>query len=123
MRRRASDSTVPAASPTPPDPPRKPSAFVYLVRCRDGSLYCGWTVDPWKRAAAHSAGKGAAYTRSRRPVTLVWCEECVDKRAALRREYAIKRLTRRQKLALVASAQPIQRAERTPGSARTARVT
>lgn len=118
MRRRAPDPMVPAAT----DPPRKPSAFVYLVRCRDGSLYCGWTVDPVKRAAAHSAGTGAAYTRSRRPVTLVWCEECADKSAALRREYAIKRLTRRQKLALIA-AQQVQRAEVAPGSARRARVT
>ncbi len=122
MRRRAPASAV-AAVPDADVDPRPKRSYVYLVRCRDGSLYCGWTVDPWKRAAAHSAGKGAAYTRSRRPVVLAWYEECADKRAALRREYAIKRLTRRQKLALVASAQPIQRAERTPGSARTARVT
>lgn len=122
MRRRASASTAPAVSdPAAEAPPKLPS-FVYLVRCRDGSLYCGWTVDPVKRAAAHSAGTGAAYTRSRRPVTLVWCEECADKSAALRREYAIKRLTRRQKLALVA-AQQVQRAEVAPGSARRARVT
>lgn len=92
------------------------------MRCRDGSLYCGWSVDPVKRAAAHSAGKGAAYTRSRRPVALVWYEECADKRAALRREYAIKRLTRLQKQALVA-AQQVQRADRALGSARSARVT
>jgi predicted GIY-YIG superfamily endonuclease len=77
-------------------------AFVYLVQCRDGSLYCGWAVDPVARAAVHNAGKGATYTRSRRPVRLVWCEACTDKRAALRREYAIKRLTRAHKLRLIA---------------------
>lgn len=76
-------------------------AWVYFVCCRDGSLYCGWSNDPVARATVHNAGKGAAYTRSRRPVTLVYYEACVDRRAALRREYALKRLTRRQKLALV----------------------
>lgn len=77
-------------------------AFVYLVQCRDGSLYCGWAVDPEARAAVHNSGKGAAYTRSRRPVRLVWCEACSDKRAAMRREYAIKRLSRAHKLRLIA---------------------
>jgi len=76
-------------------------AWVYFVRCRDGSLYCGWSTDPVLRASAHNAGKGAAYTRSRRPVTLVYYEACADRRAALRREHALKRLTRRQKLILV----------------------
>ena len=77
------------------------AAWVYFVCCRDGSLYCGWSTDPTARAIAHNAGKGAAYTRSRRPVTLVYYEACADRRAALRREYALKRLTRRQKLNLV----------------------
>ena len=76
-------------------------AWVYFVCCRDGSLYCGWSTDPQARAAVHNAGKGAAYTRSRRPVTLVYYEACVDRQAAMRREYALKRLTRRQKLVLV----------------------
>lgn len=79
-------------------------AFVYLARCRDGSLYCGWTVDVAKREAAHNAGKGAAYTRSRRPVRVVWCEEHTDRSSAMRREAAIKRLDRRAKLTLVQSA-------------------
>jgi putative endonuclease len=79
-------------------------AFVYLVRCRDGSLYCGWTTDPAGRLAAHNAGTGARYTRARRPVTLVWQEACTDRSSAQRREASIKRLTRRQKLALVALA-------------------
>jgi len=80
-----------------------PAAYVYLLRCRDGSLYCGWTTDPAERAATHNAGKGAAYTRSRRPVRLVYCERHKDRSAALRREYAIKQLTRSEKLALVRS--------------------
>jgi putative endonuclease len=75
-------------------------AFVYLLRCRDGSLYCGWTDDLMQRVTKHNSGKGARYTRSRLPVTLVWSEELADRSAALRRELAIKRLTRAQKLAL-----------------------
>lgn len=75
-------------------------AFVYLLRCRDGSLYCGWTDDLERRLATHNAGKGARYTRSRKPVRLVWSEELADRSAALKREIAIKRLTRTQKLAL-----------------------
>lgn len=83
---------------------RATAAWVYLVRCRDGSLYCGWTTDPVKRLKAHNSGAGAAYTRSRKPVTLVWCEACADRSAALRREIAIKRLTRTRKLALIEQA-------------------
>ncbi len=77
------------------------AAFVYLARCRDGSLYCGWTTDPTAREAAHNAGRGAAYTRSRRPVRLVYVEEARSRSAALKREHAIKRLTRAAKQALV----------------------
>ncbi|MBA3709345.1 MAG: GIY-YIG nuclease family protein, partial [Planctomycetes bacterium] len=65
------------------------AAFVYLLRCRDGSLYCGWSTDPRERARAHNSGRGAAYTRSRRPVRLVYVEPCTDRSAALRREWAI----------------------------------
>lgn len=75
-------------------------AFVYLLRCRDGSLYCGWTDDLEQRLTKHNSGKGARYTRSRLPVTLVWSEELADRSAALRREIAVKRLTRAQKLVL-----------------------
>ena len=77
------------------------SAFVYLLRCSDGSLYCGWTDDPKRREACHNAGQGAKYTRSRLPVTLVYSEACADKAEALRREAAIKRMTRAQKLQLI----------------------
>lgn len=72
-----------------------------MVRCADGTLYTGYTTDVRRREAAHNAGKGAKYTRSRLPVQLVWAEQCPDKSAALRREYALKQLSRREKLALI----------------------
>lgn len=75
--------------------------FVYMLRCGDGSLYTGYTDDVARRLAVHQSGKGAKYTRSRPPVTLAYQEELPDKSSALRREAAIKRLTRRQKLALI----------------------
>ena len=75
--------------------------FVYLLHCRDGSLYCGWTDDLERRVTTHNTGKGARYTRSRLPVRLVWSEAVADRSAALRRELAIKRLTRAEKLALL----------------------
>lgn len=76
-------------------------AFVYMLRCVDGTLYTGWTNDVQKRLAAHNDGRGAKYTRSRRPVLLVYEEECEDKSAALRREVALKRLSRAEKLKLI----------------------
>lgn len=76
------------------------SWYVYMVRCRDNSLYTGYTNDPQRRLAVHNAGKGAKYTRSRLPVVLVYQEECTDKLAAQRREYALKQLTKAQKEAL-----------------------
>ena len=75
--------------------------FVYMLRCGDGSLYTGYSDDVCRRVAAHQSGKGAKYTRSRLPVELVYQEELPDKSAALRREAAIKRLSRTQKLALI----------------------
>ena len=75
--------------------------YVYLLRCADGSLYCGWTTDPEKRLVAHNAGTGAKYTRSRLPVELVYWEEFTEKNDALRRERQIKRLRRQQKLAMI----------------------
>jgi putative endonuclease len=74
---------------------------VYLLRCRDGSLYTGITNDIARRLAAHRAGKASAYTRSRRPLRLVYRESARDRSAALRREAAIKRLTRQAKLELI----------------------
>jgi len=74
---------------------------VYLLRCADGTLYCGCTNNLQKRLEAHNRGQGAKYTRSRRPVALAWQEEQPDRSAALRREAQIKRLTRAEKLALL----------------------
>ena len=75
--------------------------FTYIVRCRDGSLYTGWTTDLARRVETHNSGKGAKYTRSRRPVELVYYEEFAMKEDALRRECEIKKLTRTAKEQLV----------------------
>jgi predicted GIY-YIG superfamily endonuclease len=77
--------------------------LVYLLRCRDGSLYTGITNDLPKRLKAHAAGKASRYTRSRLPVKLAYTEAQNSKSAALKREVAIKRLRRDQKLQLVNS--------------------
>jgi putative endonuclease len=79
------------------------SAFVYLLRCADGTLYCGWTTDPARRARQHQAGTASRYTRTRRPVELVWSAECADRSDAMREEARIKRLTRAEKRALLAA--------------------
>lgn len=79
------------------------TAFVYMLRCKDGSLYTGWTNDLEHRLAMHNSGRGAKYTRGRGPLKLVYSEELPDKEAALRRECAIKKLRREQKLALLQS--------------------
>ncbi len=71
--------------------------IVYLLRCADGTLYCGWTTDMEARLEAHNAGKGAKYTRSRRPVALVYTEEYEDRHEALSREWHIKRMSRAEK--------------------------
>jgi putative endonuclease len=78
--------------------------LVYILRCRDGSLYTGMTNDLAKRLKTHAAGKASRYTRSRLPVTLVYTEPHRSKSSALKREAAIKRLTRRAKIALLARA-------------------
>jgi len=77
------------------------AAFVYMLRCKDGSLYTGWTNDLEHRLAMHNSGRGAKYTRGRGPLELVYSEELPDKEAALRRECAIKKLRREQKLTLL----------------------
>lgn len=76
----------------------------YLLECADGSLYCGITNDLDKRLAAHNAGLGAKYTRSRTPIRLAYSETHCDRSTALKREAAIKKLDRAQKLALIVSA-------------------
>lgn len=75
---------------------------VYILRCKDGTLYTGMTDDIEKRLAAHEAGRGAKYTRGRAPLTLVYREDCADRSSALRREHAIKQLPRAKKLLLCA---------------------
>lgn len=77
--------------------------YTYIVRCKDGSLYCGWTNNLEKRIESHNAGTGAKYTRSRHPVELVYYEEFETKEEAMSREYAIKQLTRQKKMELIAS--------------------
>ena len=78
------------------------SYWLYILRCGDGSLYTGITTDVERRLALHRSGKGAKYTRGRGPLTVVYREDCGDKSAALRREYAVKQLTRAEKLSLIA---------------------
>ena len=75
-------------------------AFVYLLRCRDGTLYCGWTNDLERRLSAHSAGTASRYTRVRRPVKLAWSKPMGSRSEAMREEARIKRLTRAEKLRL-----------------------
>lgn len=77
--------------------------FVYLARCADDTLYCGITNDLVARFAAHNAGKGARYTRSRRPIELIASHRCTTKSRALKLEYRVKQLTRTQKQRLVAA--------------------
>jgi putative endonuclease len=77
------------------------NAWVYMLRCRDGSLYTGWTNDLTKRLATHSAGKASRYTASRLPVELAFAAPMEDRRAAMREELRIKRLSRREKLAFM----------------------
>lgn len=77
--------------------------YTYLLRCSDNTLYCGWTNDLSKRLANHNAGKGVKYTRSRTPVVLVYYETFETKQEAMKREAAIKKLSRKEKLALIAA--------------------
>jgi predicted GIY-YIG superfamily endonuclease len=78
-------------------------AWVYMLRCADGSLYTGWTVDVQRRLARHQAGIASRYTASRLPVELAWAQEMPDPRAARRKETLIKKLGRTEKLALLAA--------------------
>ncbi|MBI3166929.1 MAG: GIY-YIG nuclease family protein [Chloroflexi bacterium] len=76
------------------------SCFCYILECSDGTYYTGWTTDPERRVAQHNKGVGARYTKTRRPVKLVYLEEQTDKIAALKRERAIKALPRKKKMEL-----------------------
>nr|WP_317377506.1 GIY-YIG nuclease family protein [uncultured Faecalimonas sp.] len=75
--------------------------YTYIVQCSDGTLYTGWTNDLTHRMQAHNQGKGAKYTKARRPVTLIYYEAFETKEEAMKREYAIKRLSRREKEELI----------------------
>ncbi len=77
------------------------SHFVYLLECRDGSFYCGCTLNLTERLKLHNSGKGAKYTRARTPVKVVYSEKFKSRSAALKRELRVKRLSRKQKLELV----------------------
>ena len=76
--------------------------FCYIVECADGTYYTGWAIDPEKRVQIHNKGRGAKYTRMRLPVKLVYVEEQPDRVAAMKRERAIKRMTREGKRKLIA---------------------
>ena len=80
-----------------------PVCYVYMVRCEGGALYTGWTNDLLRRLAAHQSGKGAKYTRSRLPAAPAYLEYVPDRSAGLKREAAIKKLTRPQKDQLINS--------------------
>lgn len=75
--------------------------FCYIVQCNDGTLYCGYSNDVQKRVDTHNKGKGAKYTKTRLPVKLVYTECFETKSEAMKREYQIKRLTRKQKLEII----------------------
>jgi len=75
--------------------------YVYIVECSDGTYYTGYTIDLENRIRLHNNGRGAKYTRSKRPVKLVWCEEYKCFKEAVKREAEIKKLTRKQKEELV----------------------
>ena len=78
--------------------------YCYIVECADGTYYTGWALDPEKRVQVHNKGRGAKYTKTRRPVKLVYVEEQPDRKAAMKREIAIKRLRRAGKKKLVGNA-------------------
>jgi putative endonuclease len=77
------------------------SCYCYIVECSDGTFYTGWTTDVERRVKTHNAGRGARYTRMRRPVNLVYHEPQPDRSSAMKRERAIKRMTRLQKQKLI----------------------
>ncbi|MGL5416109.1 MAG: GIY-YIG nuclease family protein [Clostridium sp.] len=75
--------------------------YIYILKCKDNTLYTGWTNDLEKRFKAHNEGKGAKYTRGRGPLELMYYEEFADKKEAMKREYEIKQMKREKKLNLI----------------------
>lgn len=94
---------------TPKDKPAGDKWLVYIVRCADGTLYTGITKDVKRRCQQHNAGTASRYTRSRRPIKLIYQEIHPDQSSALKREAAIKAMTRKEKLAMI---QPRKKAGR-----------
>lgn len=92
-------------------PSSDPTWFVYIVRCRDRTLYTGITTDLRRRLKEHNAGRGAKYTRPRRPVELVYSEEAATRSAAAGREYRLKRLSLNEKNNLIATASALSSAD------------
>jgi len=88
--------------------PESDGNYTYILRCSDDSLYTGWTVNLKRRLSAHNAGTGSRYTKTRLPVELVYYEEYTERREAMSREWHIKQLERREKLALIESWNPIE---------------
>ena len=84
------------------DEEAKAVCYIYIVECGDGTLYTGWTTDLERRIAEHNAGKGARYTRGRRPVKLVYKEEFEERSLARKREAELKKLSREAKEELIA---------------------
>lgn len=85
--------------------------FTYILKCKDNTFYTGWTNDLEKRLLAHNLGKGAKYTKARRPVEIVYYESFKTKEEAMRREYEIKQLTRKQKELLIQNKEEHQKDE------------
>src|SRR5215510_6882451 len=77
------------------------TCYCYILECADGTYYTGWTIDPQRRVAMHNKGRGARYTRTRCPVKLVYVEELPDRKSAMKREMAIKKLKRDRKGKLI----------------------
>lgn len=75
--------------------------YCYIVECADGTYYTGWAVNPEKRVAVHNKGRGARYTKTRIPVKLIYVEELPDRKSAMKREIAIKRMSHEQKKKLI----------------------
>lgn len=84
------------------------ASYVYILKCSDGSLYTGYTLDLDKRLKTHNEGKASKYTATRLPVEMVFSEECIDKSDALKKEYFIKTLTRDNKLKLINKKKSLQ---------------
>jgi putative endonuclease len=88
--------------------------YCYILLCADGTYYTGWSTDPERRCRQHNAGRGARYTRSRRPVRLVFTQEFPDRASAMRREVQIKQLSRQGKERLINQGKGVARNAPTP---------